>query len=727
MGVFLMKLPVFFALIVSLSNSSFAAPQIVEKRVALVIGNAAYADIPLRNPVNDANDIAAKLRQRGFDVIERKNLKTSQIGRTLREFRSRLSKGATALVFYAGHGIQVKGENYLPTIDADIEGEEDIPNQSMSVRQLLEVLDESKTRLNLVFLDACRNNPFGRRLRSSATGLAREAAPTGTLLSFATRPGSVAADGEGRNGIYTTYLLEAMDVPGQPIELALKQVLANVKRASRGQQEPWLEGNIEGEFYFLPAVAAALAPPASPAPAYSGLVEQEKIDRAVEQAVKRSNEQVARERIELQASMERLIKEALGKQKAALDAEHHARLIPEPSRPPVLPHEASRISVLPTALVENRVTTGVSMGDEWEYMASDALRGKKNKLVLRVKAIAPESVTEEIYWNGHSRGEWVFGHKAALLGSPNEAEFMFSPHWTGQELSHTITVRDGSGQCVGVLTCEFMLKPAGSETISVGAGSFDALRLEGTVIASYKGSNFSSVSGTVRIWLDKESRRLLRQVVSIVRGSLRSDETLELVSIRRGTAAPASVPVVGVAPVDIAPGDEWEYAASDELFGKKQKLVLRVKAVAAQGVMEEIIWNGKSLSEWVFGQRATVLGTPNEVEFMFSPHWNGENLPNSISIEGGTGQCRHVMNCELRLKSSGMERITIGAGSFDAIRLEGHVSMKMVSAGWNATGPVRIWLARDSKRLLKQTVDVSGYRIRARETLELVAIRRRPP
>lgn len=221
----------------------------VQKRVALVIGNSNYKDSPLKNPVNDARDVATKLRSLGFDVIERNNLLSKQIGRTLSEFRSKLTPGDIALVFYAGHGLQIKGENYLPAVDADISTEEDVPNQSLSVKQIMDVLDESKTRLNLVFLDACRNNPYSRSFRSAAGGLAKVETPGGTLISYATRPGSVAADGQGNNGLYTSKLLQQMDSQLQ-IELALKQIVSDVKAASQGQQEPWMEGSIEGNFCF---------------------------------------------------------------------------------------------------------------------------------------------------------------------------------------------------------------------------------------------------------------------------------------------------------------------------------------------------------------------------------------------------------------------------------------------------------------------------------------------
>ena len=225
-----------------------------EKRIALVIGNSAYTSSPLKNPVNDAKDVAAKLRKLGFAVVERHNLTTKQIGRTLSEFRSKLVPGGVALVFYAGHGLQIKGENYLPAVDAEISAEEDVGNQSLAVRQIMDVLDEAKTRLNLVFLDACRNNPYARSFRSAAgDGLARISAPSGTLISYATRPGSVAGDGDGHNGLYTSKLLGQMDSNLQ-IELALKQVVTAVKKDSQGKQEPWMEGSIEGDFCFAGCV-----------------------------------------------------------------------------------------------------------------------------------------------------------------------------------------------------------------------------------------------------------------------------------------------------------------------------------------------------------------------------------------------------------------------------------------------------------------------------------------
>jgi hypothetical protein len=227
-----------------------ATPDQSTQKLALVIGNATYKSSPLKNPVNDARSMSAKLKELGFDVIEYENLQQKQLGKVLRDFRTQLHPGAVALFFYAGHGLQLKGVNYLPAVDAEIESEEDIPLQSLDMNKVFDVMAESQTRLNLVFLDACRNNPYTRSFRSTAGGLAKVDAPSGTMISFATRPGSVARDGDGKNGLYTQNLLVAMDTPNLPVEQMIKRVVTGVKLASNGQQEPWIEGSIEGDFYF---------------------------------------------------------------------------------------------------------------------------------------------------------------------------------------------------------------------------------------------------------------------------------------------------------------------------------------------------------------------------------------------------------------------------------------------------------------------------------------------
>lgn len=483
-----------------------------ERRVALVIGNGTYAVTPLANPVNDAADIASRLRSLGFDVIERTNLKTSQIGRTLREFRTHLSAGSVAMVFFAGHGLQIKGENYLLSVDADIAGEEDVPYQSLGVRQLLELLDEAKTSLNLVFLDACRNNPYSRRFRTTSTGLAKVAAPSGTLISFATRPGGYAIDGEGRNGLYTKHLLAVMSVPGLPIEQAMKRLMAGVRSDSKGEQEPWLEGGIEGDFYFIPP---RLSEESS---------RNRDIDRVVEDALKRSSEQAARERAELQARMEQLIRETLGRQNP--QAESSRQDLNKESPPPT--HQPSN-----TALSAN------DSRYEWEYVANDELFGKKGKLLVRDKAVTPQGIQGELVWNNRFFDERLLTGALTVFGAPNESEFVFSPFWNGDIPEGKVVTLEGDRGIWARPDVEFRiakLQVMGREQVTVPAGSFEALRIRGYMYTKVTmgGRTGGATTGTVDVWYSTKLHRLIKQHAQLDATAIRFNESIELNAIRSG-------------------------------------------------------------------------------------------------------------------------------------------------------------------------------------------------
>jgi len=154
------------------------------------------------------------------------------------------------ITLYSGHGMQVKGENYLIPIDANVVREDDIKRKTINARDVLDKMDEAKSHLNLVFLDACRNNPFPRSVRAVSRGLAGMNAPTGTLLVFATNPDNVAADGTGRNGAYTKHLLQYIRQPGLEVGMMLRKIRTAVKEETGGQQVPWENGSMEGEFYF---------------------------------------------------------------------------------------------------------------------------------------------------------------------------------------------------------------------------------------------------------------------------------------------------------------------------------------------------------------------------------------------------------------------------------------------------------------------------------------------
>lgn len=255
-----------FVLTIALVMTTAHAAQ---SRTALVIGNSAYATAPLKNPVNDAADMAAKLRDLGFDVIHRENLERTRLRDAIRAFGHKLRKQrGVGLFYFAGHGMQVGGENYLIPVGSDIEAEDEVEDEAIQADLVLRKMESAGNQLNIVVLDACRNNPFARSFRSSSRGLARMRAPTGTLVAYATAPDNVAADGTGRNGVYTKQLLQYIDQPGLTINQVFQRVRDGVLQETGKKQTPWeLSSIVGGDFYFVQGdvnvgQVAAVQPPA---------------------------------------------------------------------------------------------------------------------------------------------------------------------------------------------------------------------------------------------------------------------------------------------------------------------------------------------------------------------------------------------------------------------------------------------------------------------------------
>jgi tetratricopeptide (TPR) repeat protein len=231
----------------------------LSKRVALVVGNSQYENIGrLDNPVNDAKLIAAALKESGFELVgdgPQIDLDKGELERAVQDFGNRAQGADVALFYYAGHGVQVRGANYLVPVNANPTKETDVDFQMLDANLVLRQMEGAGTRLNLVMLDACRNNPFaGRGLRATNGGLAQMQAPEGTLISFATEPGTVAQDGSDGNSPYTKALAEIIRTPGLGIFDSFNQVGLKVKQTTGGAQRPWLSSSpIEGAFYFKPA------------------------------------------------------------------------------------------------------------------------------------------------------------------------------------------------------------------------------------------------------------------------------------------------------------------------------------------------------------------------------------------------------------------------------------------------------------------------------------------
>jgi carboxyl-terminal processing protease len=267
-----------------------------EPRVALVIGNSHYgAEIgALPNPVNDAGLMAQALQQTGFTVIKVTDADQKKMKRAIADFGDKLSAAgptATGLFFYAGHGVQVNGTNYLVPVGADISKAADVDIESVSADTVLQQMEFAGSRVNIVVLDACRNNPLQRGLRSITRGLAPMDAAQGTFIAYSTAPGSVAADGSGANSPYTKALASTIVQPGVGIEEAFREVRASTMQATGNKQIPWDSSSLTAPFFFKPAGAsqnfstAGQAAPKSGTPAYSA-----ENDKAVWDGIKDSRD-----------------------------------------------------------------------------------------------------------------------------------------------------------------------------------------------------------------------------------------------------------------------------------------------------------------------------------------------------------------------------------------------------------------------------------------------------
>ena len=619
-------------------------------RVAIVIGNSNYPSGALTNPKNDATAMAASLKKLGFDVELKLDATKADIDGLLRRFSAKAEKATVAALFYAGHGVQVGGSNYLVPIDANPRNERDLKRDMVKMDDVID--DMGDARVKLVFFDACRDNPLSRSFsRGGSRGMAAPVEATGTLISFATKHGNTAADGDGLHSPYTTALLSALESPGGvEIEQMLRKVQQGVKQETKGQQEPWRYGSLDGDFYFKAAESVDTAK-----------IQQEAVEKAILEATRRASEQAARDKAEMQQSLK-------------------------------VQQEANDLA------------------------AREALK-RANEQATRDRAEFQQSIKAQQAASDRAIADAV--KKANEQAARERAEL---------QLAMEKMLKEALARQNAALEIERAARVAATEAQTPGSSSIRV-----PVVAQVQKpvpekpirlASIVPVANAVAAQTPAPSPIPVPVLAPVQKPVV--ETPIQLASIAPTTSAGASSKPSEqiVASLSSAPGDEWEYLANDEMFGKKQKLVLRVKAVAAEGVLEELVWNGKPTLNWVFGPRAAAIATPNESEFMFAPHWNGSELSEFL-VEGGNSVCtRPGVSCKLDLKISGNEKLTIAAGTFDAIRLDGTIMMG--NSFLRGSGQVTIWYSKDQRRLLKQSATKYAGNTKFKETLELSAIRPAP-
>jgi uncharacterized caspase-like protein len=496
-------------------------------RSALVIGNGAYKASPLKNPVNDARAVAQALSAGGFSVTLIEDGSLVAMRRAVREFGTEITRDGVGLFYYAGHGVQLNGHNYLVPVDADIESEEDIPDQALNADLVLEKMDAAKSGINVMILDACRNNPFARSFRSASRGLAQMDAPSGTIISFATAPGSVAADGEGQNGLYTKYLLRGLAETNVPIEQMFKTIRVGVTKETNDKQVPWESSSLKGDFYFRPTNGEA--------------------------KVEKGRDPDPVESQKLMAEMRALIAQLDAKQKAEREEEarkrgasppvHDAAPVAPPASAPVpapVPEPVAAKSALAGTRAEagshepvpdtggssalvgaNAAMSPVAVansqgpglvgrnslpdiGDSWTYRIRvrdqySGVPGPWRQTKTLVRAVADNAVVEST----DGAKEKARLPEVSINGAEGDT-ISVSPYWhlqlpvkLGETWSNIPFQRIGA---CAQSACTFDAKVSGVESVSVPAGKFDAYVME---LVWERSVPASGVSGGHYIWVGK--------------------------------------------------------------------------------------------------------------------------------------------------------------------------------------------------------------------------------
>jgi uncharacterized caspase-like protein len=464
--------------------------------------------------VNDARLVAQSLQKAGFTVTLRENLARGALVDTLRGFGNQLNENTIAVLYYAGHGLQLRDHNYLIPVDAEIRSEDEIPLAGVDLGFILGRMSHARSRINIVILDACRNNPFAGKSGPRVQGLAPMDAPVGTLLGFATAPGKLAADSAGgTHSAYARHLAKQLLTPGAPVEQVFKRVREGVVRDTDGAQVPWETSSLQGEFAFVPGSGGATtATAAAPDDA------EAKAEVAFWQSIEAS-----RNADEFRA----YLRQYPSGRFAALAQTRVAALAPVPAQ--------QQPSTVTSAALPPPATVLPKPGDTWRYRVQDQFRLGDLFLTARADQVSEQGVAET--WTTTSDA------KVRTAVAPLGAGFHSLPGWTltppefAPYLNATGTVRGGQrlgelSRRIEQVSVPLVARVEGEEDVVVGAGRFRALKVVLRGQARMRGAGRAIETEQV-VWYAPQARRMVKSTVSTTQGgNVLEQSTIELMEMR---------------------------------------------------------------------------------------------------------------------------------------------------------------------------------------------------
>ncbi len=705
-----------------------------ERRVALVIGNSAYKTAPLRNPVRDARAMAKVLTETGFSVTLMEDATQAGMRRAIRTFGDELARGGVGLFFYAGHGMQVRGKNFLIPTNADIEREDEVEDQAVDANLVLSKMDTARNTLNVMILDACRNNPFQRSFRSAAAGLAQMDAPSGTLISFATAPGSVAADGDGENGLYTKHLLSAIRTPGLPVEQLFKQVRIGVTKETGDRQIPWESSSLKGDFFFIPEDKAK-----------AEAVQRAAIDRAVTDAVKQAEDRAAKERAELQkkaaeertalqAEMKKLVEQLLAKQKAEMEDEIRKRTQAQAAAPApdaAAQAEAARQQAALEAKQKEELAARQRAEQEARQRAElEAKRRAELEAQQRAELEARRRAAEETRLRAEAearqRAELEAQQRAELEARRRAAEeARLKAEADAKRLADVAARQQAEAEArrraeeearrVAELEAKQKAELAARQKaeqearLRADAEAQQRAELEAKQKAELAARQKAEQEARLRAEVEARQRAELEAKQKAEREALAAQKPQPALQV--ASIAPTVVAAAAGNPYTPKEGDQWVYENwQTKAPERRGGITIELKAVLGDTILETRRGRDGSTGEWAYAPGIYIVGFGNANAYNFSPFLLAQQTVKvgdswrNVPFQG-LGDCSDnpAYACSFNVKVAAQEKVTVKAGSFDTLRIEIEqlVIGGLGSGRWRSTRLATFWYSPEVKRHVK--------------------------